>query len=99
MGDPSRYPEIRIARFLYAMQWLPPDLRADYHLRQQWIDNNMSYLDARALAVLQDGDHTFRRDSWLEYTTIFICAALACAPTIPLDHRCVWPFYPNLHHS
>jgi len=25
MGDPSRYPEIRMARFLYAMQWLPPD--------------------------------------------------------------------------
>eukprot|EP00962_Isochrysis_galbana_P027853 scaffold8767_cov121-Isochrysis_galbana.AAC.8 len=67
MGDPSRYPEIRMVRFLYAMQWLPPDLRADYHLRQQWIDNNRSYLDARALAVLQDGDHTFRRDSWIEY--------------------------------
>eukprot|EP00962_Isochrysis_galbana_P053340 scaffold24766_cov120-Isochrysis_galbana.AAC.2 len=54
MGDPSRYPEIRMARFLYAMKWLLPDLRADYQLRQQWIDNNMTYLDARALAVLQD---------------------------------------------
>eukprot|EP00962_Isochrysis_galbana_P018746 scaffold5412_cov129-Isochrysis_galbana.AAC.1 len=34
-------------------------------LRQQWqwIDNNMSYLDGRALAVLQSGDSTFRRDS------------------------------------
>eukprot|EP00962_Isochrysis_galbana_P025131 scaffold7723_cov100-Isochrysis_galbana.AAC.4 len=55
MGDPSRYPEIRMAaRFLYAMQWLPPDLRADYGLRQQWIDNNMTYLDALVLALLQD---------------------------------------------
>eukprot|EP00962_Isochrysis_galbana_P021544 scaffold6356_cov118-Isochrysis_galbana.AAC.5 len=38
MGDPAQYPEIRAARFQYAMQWLPPDLRADYQLRQQWID-------------------------------------------------------------
>eukprot|EP00962_Isochrysis_galbana_P061697 scaffold42526_cov298-Isochrysis_galbana.AAC.1 len=48
MGDPAQYPEIRTARFLYAMQWLPPDLRADYGARQQWIDNNMSYLDGLA---------------------------------------------------
>eukprot|EP00962_Isochrysis_galbana_P056032 scaffold27848_cov149-Isochrysis_galbana.AAC.4 len=27
------------------MQWLPSDLCADYQLWQQWIDNNMSYLD------------------------------------------------------
>eukprot|EP00962_Isochrysis_galbana_P044545 scaffold17333_cov152-Isochrysis_galbana.AAC.3 len=47
------YPEIRAARFQYAMQWLPSDLRADYQLRQQWIDNDMSYLDGLALAVLQ----------------------------------------------
>eukprot|EP00962_Isochrysis_galbana_P000276 scaffold80_cov106-Isochrysis_galbana.AAC.2 len=47
MGDPALYPEIRTARFLYAMQWLPPDLRADYQARQQWIDNNMSYLPRR----------------------------------------------------
>jgi len=54
MGDPSRHQEIRMARFMYAMQWLPHDLRDDYGLRQQWIDNNMSYLDALALALLQD---------------------------------------------
>eukprot|EP00962_Isochrysis_galbana_P019286 scaffold5611_cov132-Isochrysis_galbana.AAC.18 len=30
MGDPSRYPDIRMARFMYAMQWLPRNLRADY---------------------------------------------------------------------
>eukprot|EP00962_Isochrysis_galbana_P053939 scaffold25482_cov165-Isochrysis_galbana.AAC.4 len=62
MGDPAQYPEIRAARFQYAMQWLPSDLRADYQLRQQWIDNNMSYLDGRALAVLQAEDSAFLRD-------------------------------------
>eukprot|EP00962_Isochrysis_galbana_P040547 scaffold14708_cov108-Isochrysis_galbana.AAC.1 len=31
MGNPAQYPEIRAARFQYAMQWLQPDLRADYH--------------------------------------------------------------------
>eukprot|EP00962_Isochrysis_galbana_P029107 scaffold9276_cov112-Isochrysis_galbana.AAC.4 len=29
MGDPSRYPEIRAARTVYALQWLPRDLRDD----------------------------------------------------------------------
>eukprot|EP00962_Isochrysis_galbana_P025891 scaffold8005_cov118-Isochrysis_galbana.AAC.16 len=49
MGEPSRYPEIRMARFLYAMQWLPPDLRADYDLRQQWImDRQQHVLPRRA---------------------------------------------------
>eukprot|EP00962_Isochrysis_galbana_P051236 scaffold22615_cov133-Isochrysis_galbana.AAC.3 len=49
----SRYPEIRMARFLYAMQWLPRDLRADYQLRQQWMidnNNNMSYTSTRSLS-------------------------------------------------
>ena len=67
MGDPSRYPDIRMARFMYAMQWLPRDLRADYGLRQQWIDKNMSYLDALALALLQDKDSDYMKDSWPEY--------------------------------
>eukprot|EP00962_Isochrysis_galbana_P053062 scaffold24515_cov112-Isochrysis_galbana.AAC.8 len=73
MGDPAQYPEIRVARFQYAMQWLPPDLRADYQLRPQWIDNNMSYLDGRALAVLQSEDSTFRRDSWDVYHNLYMC--------------------------
>jgi len=25
MGDPSRYPDIRMARTIYALQWLPRD--------------------------------------------------------------------------
>jgi len=29
MGDTYEYPEIRAARFQYAMLWLPP-IRADY---------------------------------------------------------------------
>eukprot|EP00962_Isochrysis_galbana_P052072 scaffold23448_cov133-Isochrysis_galbana.AAC.2 len=53
MGDPSRYSDIRMARTVYALQWLPRDLRDDRLLLQQWIDNNMTYLDARVLADLQ----------------------------------------------
>jgi len=51
MGDPSRYPEIGTARHMYALRWLPREIRDDRLLLQQWIDNNMSYLDARALVV------------------------------------------------
>eukprot|EP00962_Isochrysis_galbana_P021420 scaffold6320_cov126-Isochrysis_galbana.AAC.3 len=42
MGDPALYPEVRTARFLYAMQWLPRDFTADYQARQLWIDNTTS---------------------------------------------------------
>eukprot|EP00962_Isochrysis_galbana_P018867 scaffold5475_cov127-Isochrysis_galbana.AAC.1 len=69
MGDPSRYPEIRMARFMYAMQWLAPDVRADYGLRQQWIDNNMTYLDALLLALYQDNDSSYMSDTWPEYNS------------------------------
>jgi len=84
MGDPSLYPEIRTARHMYALRWLPREIRDDRPLLQQWIDNNMSYLDARALVVLQAGDSDFRRDSWsvYMYTTISICAALACPASL-----------------
>eukprot|EP00962_Isochrysis_galbana_P018879 scaffold5475_cov127-Isochrysis_galbana.AAC.13 len=61
MGDPAQYPEVRMARFLYAMQWLPPDFRADYQARQQWIDNNLTYLDGLAIANLHYHDADFRR--------------------------------------
>jgi len=78
MGDPSHYPETRMARFMYAMKWLPPDLRADYQLRQQWIDNNMSYLDALALAFLQDRDHSYRSNTWPEYHNKHMCRLGVC---------------------
>eukprot|EP00962_Isochrysis_galbana_P001834 scaffold473_cov104-Isochrysis_galbana.AAC.6 len=29
MGDPSRYPDIRTARLVYALKWLPRDFRDD----------------------------------------------------------------------
>eukprot|EP00962_Isochrysis_galbana_P032223 scaffold10560_cov133-Isochrysis_galbana.AAC.13 len=80
MGDPSRYPEIRAACTIYALRWLPRDIRDDRLLLQQWIDNNMTYLDARALAVFQDGDHDYRLDSWSTYHNLHMCRLLACAP-------------------
>eukprot|EP00962_Isochrysis_galbana_P004824 scaffold1320_cov113-Isochrysis_galbana.AAC.3 len=43
MGDARKYPEIRASRFQYAMLFLPKKIRADYELRQQWIDNNLTY--------------------------------------------------------
>eukprot|EP00962_Isochrysis_galbana_P038991 scaffold13937_cov108-Isochrysis_galbana.AAC.6 len=78
MGDPALYPEIRTARFLYAMQWLPPDLRADYQARQQWIDNNMSYLDGLALAEFHSHDADFRRDTWFIYHNLHMCRLGVC---------------------
>eukprot|EP00962_Isochrysis_galbana_P036575 scaffold12670_cov119-Isochrysis_galbana.AAC.7 len=78
MGDPAQYPEVRMARFLYAMQWLPPDLRADYGARQQWIDNNMSYLDGFALGLLHYHDADFRRDTWFTYHNLYMCRLGVC---------------------
>jgi len=77
-GDPSRYPKIRMARFLFALQWLPRDLRADYGLRQQWIDNNMTYLDALVLALLQDKDSDYMKDTWPEYHYKHMCRLCVC---------------------
>eukprot|EP00962_Isochrysis_galbana_P019211 scaffold5591_cov122-Isochrysis_galbana.AAC.1 len=67
MGDPARYPEIRTARFIYAMQRLPRDFTADVQARQQWVDNNLTYLDGLVLADLHYHDADFRRDSWSTY--------------------------------
>eukprot|EP00962_Isochrysis_galbana_P026611 scaffold8264_cov109-Isochrysis_galbana.AAC.7 len=54
MGDPALYPEIRTARFLYAMQWLPPDLRADYQARQQTtVDRQQHVLHTKAACMLE----------------------------------------------
>mmetsp|Transcript_26275 Transcript_26275/g.84853 ORF Transcript_26275/g.84853 Transcript_26275/m.84853 type:complete len:106 (-) Transcript_26275:2867-3184(-) len=55
------------------MTWLPRDLRDDYQLRQRWIDNNMSYLDALALAFLQEKDSDYMKDTWPEYHTKHMC--------------------------
>jgi len=79
MGDPALYPEIRMARHMYALQWLPREIRDDRPLLQQWINNNMSYLDARALVW------SFKMEMLTSDGTpglliiTFTCAALACA--------------------
>eukprot|EP00962_Isochrysis_galbana_P033327 scaffold11144_cov111-Isochrysis_galbana.AAC.7 len=65
MGDPSLYPEIRTARFIYAMQRLPRDFTADVQARQQWVDNNLTYLDGLVLADLHYHDADFRRGTWV----------------------------------
>jgi len=40
--------------------------------------NNISYLDARALVVFQDGDADFRRDSWSTYHNLHMCRLGVC---------------------
>jgi len=47
MGDPALYPDIRHARHIYALQWLPRALRDDVPLMRLWIDNNMSWCDVQ----------------------------------------------------
>eukprot|EP00962_Isochrysis_galbana_P056822 scaffold28955_cov139-Isochrysis_galbana.AAC.1 len=78
MGDPALYPEIRTARFLYAMQWLPRDFTADYQARQQWIDNNLTYLDGLVIANLHYHDADFRRDTWSTYHNLHMCRLGVC---------------------
>eukprot|EP00962_Isochrysis_galbana_P005205 scaffold1419_cov95-Isochrysis_galbana.AAC.2 len=80
MGDPSRYPEIRHARHIYALQWLPRAIRDDVPLLRQWIDNNMSYLDALVLEVFQYGEMLTFVGTLGPPTITSTCAALACAP-------------------
>eukprot|EP00962_Isochrysis_galbana_P041776 scaffold15406_cov119-Isochrysis_galbana.AAC.11 len=84
MGDPALYPEVRTARFLYAMQWLPPDCRADYQARQQWIDNNLTYLDGLAIAEFHYNDADFRRDTWSVYHDLHISFPIRISsPLVP----------------
>eukprot|EP00962_Isochrysis_galbana_P019775 scaffold5766_cov110-Isochrysis_galbana.AAC.2 len=73
MGDPAMYPEIRTARFIYAMQRLPRDFTADVQARQMWIDNNLTYLDGLVIADLHYHDADFRRDSWSTYHNLHMC--------------------------
>jgi len=70
MGDAYEYPEIRMARFhpvrtQYAMLslvglWLPRNVRNVYDgLREQWINNNLTYLDSLLLELYHDKDHDY----------------------------------------
>eukprot|EP00962_Isochrysis_galbana_P048888 scaffold20532_cov123-Isochrysis_galbana.AAC.6 len=42
MGDPSRYPEIRAARTMYALRWLPREIRDDRLLLPTTMDRHPS---------------------------------------------------------
>jgi len=69
MGAARKYPEIRaMMRFQYAMLFLPSNIRDDEGgLRQQWIDNNFTYLDSLLLELYLEEDHNFMRFTWPEY--------------------------------
>eukprot|EP00962_Isochrysis_galbana_P024280 scaffold7423_cov118-Isochrysis_galbana.AAC.3 len=78
MGDPALYPDIRHARHVYALQWLPRAISDDLSLMRLWINNNMSYLDALALEDFQYHDADFRRDSWSTYHNLHMCRLGVC---------------------
>eukprot|EP00962_Isochrysis_galbana_P057328 scaffold29659_cov112-Isochrysis_galbana.AAC.1 len=81
MGDARKYPEIRAARFQYAMLWLwlPRKIRADYGLRRAvWIDNNLSYIDAELLELYLEEDYDYMRFTWPEYHYKHACRLGIC---------------------
>eukprot|EP00962_Isochrysis_galbana_P023428 scaffold7079_cov128-Isochrysis_galbana.AAC.10 len=57
MGDPSRYPEIRLARHMYALQWLQAKDRASRRMSESRGSVIDSYLDVG----IPSGD-VFRRE-------------------------------------
>jgi len=60
---------------------MPPkarDFTADYQARQQWIDNNLTYLDGLAIANLHYHDADFRRDTWAVYHNLHMCRLGVC---------------------
>eukprot|EP00962_Isochrysis_galbana_P039532 scaffold14177_cov124-Isochrysis_galbana.AAC.4 len=52
----------------------------NYELRQQWIDNNLTYLDAELLELYLDEDHSFMRFTWPEYHLKQACRLGGAAP-------------------
>jgi len=85
MGDARKYPEIRASRFQYAMLFLPKKIRADYELRQQWIDNNLTYLDAELLELYLEEDHDYMTFTWPEYHHKQACRLGMC-PNYLFEH-------------
>eukprot|EP00962_Isochrysis_galbana_P011641 scaffold3278_cov124-Isochrysis_galbana.AAC.1 len=71
MGDARKYPEIRAARFQYAMLWLP----------KNWIDNNMTYLDSLILSRYLKEDHDYMKLTWPEYHYKHACRLGMCPNT------------------
>eukprot|EP00962_Isochrysis_galbana_P032550 scaffold10715_cov114-Isochrysis_galbana.AAC.2 len=49
------------------MLFLPRHLRNDDEYRKQWIDNNLTYLDAELLEMYIDEDSEYMRFTWPEY--------------------------------
>eukprot|EP00962_Isochrysis_galbana_P013440 scaffold3811_cov116-Isochrysis_galbana.AAC.4 len=80
MGDPSRYPEIRLARHMYALQWLPRDIR----------DDSLIFFNSGSTTICPTSTRARSRSFKLEmltfvgllglFTITSTCAALACAP-------------------
>jgi len=81
MGDARKYPEIRALRFQYAMLFLPRHLRNDEEYRKQWIDNNLTYLDAELLEMYLDEDSNYMRFTWPEYHLKQACSLGVCPHT------------------
>eukprot|EP00962_Isochrysis_galbana_P057437 scaffold29803_cov107-Isochrysis_galbana.AAC.2 len=65
-------------RFQYAMLFLPRHLRNDEELRKQWIDNNLTYLDAELLELYLDEDSNYMRFTWPEYHLKQACRLGVC---------------------
>eukprot|EP00962_Isochrysis_galbana_P037551 scaffold13167_cov123-Isochrysis_galbana.AAC.5 len=85
MGDARKYkyPEIRAARFHYAIVWLPKKLSADYGLRQQWtVDRQQSDLPrrrtSRAVPRRVEEDHDYMKFTWPEYHYKHACRLGIC---------------------
>eukprot|EP00962_Isochrysis_galbana_P038031 scaffold13412_cov152-Isochrysis_galbana.AAC.6 len=63
MGDARNYPEIRALRFQYASLFLPRNLRNDTEYSKQWVDNNLTYLDAELLEMYLTEDKGYGRST------------------------------------
>eukprot|EP00962_Isochrysis_galbana_P036144 scaffold12452_cov113-Isochrysis_galbana.AAC.6 len=64
MGDPALYPEVRTARFLYAMQWLPPDFRADYQAAKRGNNGSTTISPVERLFTNIQASRPSRRTRW-----------------------------------
>eukprot|EP00962_Isochrysis_galbana_P022114 scaffold6566_cov124-Isochrysis_galbana.AAC.1 len=56
----------------------PKKIRADYGLRQQWIDNNLTYLDSVLLELYLEEDHDYMTFTWPEYHHKHACRLGMC---------------------
>jgi len=54
-------------------------------LRQQWLDNNLTYLDAELLELYIEDDHDYMTITWPEYHHKHACRHGIC-PNYLFDH-------------